>query len=738
MSVGEGKFLLYSHITPPLKAGEYRFTATQSLAATDEDGDALDEGTLTVEPLSTYVNVTSPRFQLPPDQVLSTYPPASSEGSYGTRLPQIVIKRRTLPWERAADPANPDTPWLALVVIAEGEAEVVLNAPVSQCVTPGVVLDGRADVATGNYLKVRKSIIDKVFPTRLDVPLLAHAREVDITDTELMMGDDDGFLAVVIANRLPVPGRDESGGDAPIRYLAALINLEGQFETLLPKAPPPVFTLDYPIIAAAPMVVATPTYDHVKMGTHPGYAPKVNPAQGVMNGPVMGPHADGAPDPAGVGPGVAADADHGPAARAAGAPVAGMTVTPDSITPSGARPGHWDLVGATSAQQVYAQMAAPFAIVDTAVLGTFFDPVHRFPVLLHWSFTSTGDVTFKSLMENLDNGLLGTLPAHRPYSAPATADDPNRDPQSLDGRLPLEVVETGHLGLVQRTRRGDEVRAWYRGPLLPHPADTKSPRLPLAHASDQLRTVIPDGREDLSLAVAFEVGRLLALSSPQVVAALLRWRQDGYQAARRTAIWDSALKDLDGFLGIDAVLGRDVGLHLGRAFAKAVVDNPVDVLGQPQILLEAGTPLPVDGRALDIVAKGLGLPALKGDLTAMLETVRNVQIPRVELADLGSIGDHGGLGGITAGEWGQLQDDLVGSLDVSLTHLTAGALSTQLTRDPVLGPTFTGLGLGLAPQPHRDHLDELLEHGPRARRGADQDADDIPDGTDEDDTGGGR
>ncbi len=733
MSVGEGKFLLYSHITPPLKAGEYRFTATQSLAATDEDGDTLDDGTLTVDPLSTYVNVTSPRFQLPPDQVLSTYPPASSEGSYGTRLPQIVIKRRTLPWERAADPANPDTPWLALVVIAEGEAEIVLNAPVAQCVTPGVVLDGRADVATGNYLKVRKSIIDKVFPTRLDVPLLAHAREVDITDTELMMGDDDGFLAVVIANRLPVPGRDEAGGDAPVRYLAALINLEGQFETLLPKAPPPVFTLDYPLIAAAPMVVGAPTYDHVKMGTHPAYAPKVNPAQAGAHGPVMGPHADG------LAPG--AEGDHGPAARAASAPVAGMRPTPDSITPSSARPGHWDLVGATSAQQVYVEMAAPFSIVQTAVLDTFFDPVHRFPVLLHWSFTSTGDVTFKSLMENLDNGLLGTLPAHRPYAAPATPDNPDRDAQELDGRLPLEVVETGHLGLVQRTRRGDEVRAWYRGPLLPHPADTKSPRLPLAHASDQLRTVIPDGREDLSLAVAFEVGRLLALSSPQVVAALLRWRQEGYQAARRTAIWDSAIKDLDGFLATDAILGRDVGLHLGRALAKAMVDNPVDILGQPQILIEAGTPLPVDGRALDIVTKGLGLPSLKGDLTSMLETVRNVQIPRVELADLAAIGDHGGFGGIAAGDLSHLQDDLLGSLDVSLTHLAAGALSTQLTRDPVLGPTFTGLELGLTPQPRRDHLDELLEHGPAGRRGAaDQDTDDIPvgDEPDEDDTGGGR
>ena len=74
------------------------------------------------------------------------------------------------------------------------------------------------------------------------MPLLAHAREVDINDTELMMGDDDGFLAVVIANRLPLPGQDAEGEEVPVKYLACLVNLEGQFDQLLPRgaAAPPV------------------------------------------------------------------------------------------------------------------------------------------------------------------------------------------------------------------------------------------------------------------------------------------------------------------------------------------------------------------------------------------------------------------------------------------------------------------------------------------------------------------
>ncbi len=49
---------------------------------------------------------------MPPEQILSSFPPANAEGAFGDRLPQIVLKRRTLPWER-----NP-----------AGEPEVVADA----------------------------------------------------------------------------------------------------------------------------------------------------------------------------------------------------------------------------------------------------------------------------------------------------------------------------------------------------------------------------------------------------------------------------------------------------------------------------------------------------------------------------------------------------------------------------------------------------------------------------------
>ena len=94
-----------------------------------------------------------------------------------------------------------------------------------------------ADSPTGYYLTVTETVVKKVFPTVEDLPLLVHVREVDLRDTELANGDDDGWLAVVLANRLPiaVPATDPHSGQpvsAPVRYLACLLNLEGQVDAL--------------------------------------------------------------------------------------------------------------------------------------------------------------------------------------------------------------------------------------------------------------------------------------------------------------------------------------------------------------------------------------------------------------------------------------------------------------------------------------------------------------------------
>ena len=649
MSIAEGHFRLYTNVEPALKAGDYRFSSNQTLAATDKDG-PVTTGELPVQQLDTHVRVASPRYLLPPDQVLSTYPPAGTEGAYGARLPQVVIKRRTLPWERFVDGGDDETPWLALVVFAEGEAEVLPNIDVAHCVTSGVQLPGPVDVAKASCLEIRASMVRKIMPTRKDVPLLAHAREVNIDDTEMMLGDDDGFLAVVVANRLPVAGRDASGAEAPVKYHAALISLEGpgQFAQLLAKSPASVKLTDHLVLQSAEtLYYSAAEYDHHVMGSAYGSAPVINP----VLGNVVGPHGDSA---------------DGDTAAAAGMEVTAYrtSVARDAVATAYSGSGAWQQAKA-GADLGLVQAETGIQYVGASIAGTL-DPKVRFPCLLHWTFTSIGDMTFELLMREADSGLLGTM---------------GQDPVPPKGRPPLEAVETGHVGLDQRTRRGDLVRAWYRGPLLPHPADLTSPRLPLAHTGDQLRAVIPDGREDLSLAAAFEIGRLLALSQPSMVASLLRWRQLGYQAARLDAIWGGILDDLD-LSGVVLQPGKLLGTALGRGLVRAISANPSDTVGPPRELLTAGTPMELDGDALQLVARGFGLAvATDVPLATMVRELQVTEVPRIPLGDLAA--------GVRAQA---VQGSLAQVREASLFQLAAGALSAEIMTHPGGGIEVGGLG----------------------------------------------
>jgi len=419
-SPAPGQFILRSNVLPALPAGTYKLTAEHTFPGVT--GSAVD-------PLDARFQVVAPRFALPADQVLSTFPPNRSAGQFSTRLPQIVLRRRTLPWERRLVADAPEIPWLALVLLAPGEGVFESQIPVALCITPTVQLDGAPDVPLGDALTVKGRIVREVFPMLLELHLLAHVRQVDLTDTELALGDDDGHLAVVISNRLPKPNTS---------YDAYLVSIEKQ---------------------------AT-------------------------------------------------------------------------------------IVGS--------------ALIDPGADFTF-------PVLAHWSFACTGAGDFQSLMQGLDVGLLGTAP-----KAPVGA--------------PPEVLGTGHVGLDHVSRGGEAGRAWYRGPLIPRPGVRDAPRpdgiLPLLHASDQARRVGPDGRENLSLATAFEIGRLLALAEPSVVAALLLWRTGGFAQALTANLLEtepvlSALGGGDagrGFaaragLEVLAALGQDDGRRLGTRFADAARDG---------------------------------------------------------------------------------------------------------------------------------------------------------------------
>ncbi len=660
--IQRGTFVLHSFVAPPVTAGRYQLHG------------AIPIPELPVEEHVAELVVSSPRYTMPPDQILSTFPPAMAEGDFGSRLPQIVLKRRTLPWERdpggpARQANDPPRPWLALVVLAQGEGTLSTDPlPFGQCVTPGTTLPDPqdADTPTAMCLTVTETVVNKVFPTVEDLPLLVHVREVDIRDTELASGDDDGWLAVVLANRLPLatPRTDPDTGEtysAPVRYIACVVNLEGQIDVLPTDAE--LATQDRIDNFGAVQDVrfaaaAAQSTDHVVMGT----------------GHLVDATADDDPPPLALPIAEQAKPPLGTAAQWA-------NFKAETASPSA--------VNQDAAATVRRDMAAPWTVPFHEF---FLEPVYRFPVLAHWSFTATNDGDFRSLAQALDVGLLGTQ-----YGSVYGVDpdgDPDRKvehpnaprPDDPPRPAPPEVTETGHVALPQTTRRGDTTTAWYRGPFGPLPTDRDPADSPLPAVSDQLRVLTPDGREDVSLAAAFEIGRLLGLSQPALVRALLAWRSEQFGAARLNKLADDVTGPTGSPVGGDR-LDQRFGRLVGLALLSQTAEDTRAVVGPRRPLADAGRPIGIDGPLERVVAAGLNL-----NLTELRKSARQIGMAAaLAQTDVPLARPDGPLDpATTAG--------LRAALDAEIERVAQAAAPT-----PVVGLA------GGARRAGRDALDELLD-----------------------------
>jgi hypothetical protein len=567
--VSRGGFVLHDAVRPAVPDGAYELNVTQRLDPPGQSVEALDK----------HLAVSGPRFTLPPDQPLSLYPPADAVGVSSTRLPQIVLRRRTLPWERYIDSGEPTLPWLALVLLADGEGQLTTNQPVDTSSLPDPDL---RDSDTCDVLTVTETVVQQIFPTEQDLPWLCHVREVDLADTELALGDDDGWMAVVLANRLPQPG---------YRYTACLLSLEGHGEDLPTKEVPADSFTSLTVYSAA-QVAAAATAQRANETLIDTAGTQVTVDQG----------------PAAAEPAAAAAESEPVTLVGTRAP----TVKPTVVRDAWSAPA---LQAAVASGQQLGAASGALITGRTSVAGLSIDPVLldpearlvQFTALKHWSFTCDQGGDFESLVRELDDGMLGTLP-----TAPAPPTTPGTPPEPPATRPGPVVTDTGHVEVAAVNRRGDSAKGWYRGPfssrqiLRAEPDDTGA--LPLLHTADQGRRVGPDGLEDLSLAAAFEIGRLLAVAQPSVVAALLGWRQDGYNQARVRTVLSQPGSLQARLLGV---------LSQGRAVFSAGVAatlvgqlgaNGAQRLGPVRPLVGPGPDLPAAGTNLaGTVAAGFGL-----------------------------------------------------------------------------------------------------------------------------------
>jgi hypothetical protein len=248
----------------------------------------------------------------------------------------------------------------------------------------------------------------------------------------------------------------------------------------------------------------------------------------------------------------------------------------------------------------------------------------RFPALAYWSFACEERGDFQYLAEHVHSRLLGHVPD------PGTPETPDGDPVPVSGApppgarpepvnqrpLPL-VAETGHVSLPAVTRRGDSTEVWFRGPLAPTsvargaPRPDGSDRPPLAHHSDQLRRVVPDGQEDLGYSAAFEIGRLLALSQPGVAAALARWRQEAFGAAKvrsstAEAVADAPAAFRDRTLRPDPLTDDTLERLLAHGAGRRSVRALFELLGSNVDAIAPSRPLADPGAAVQQIRELVG------------------------------------------------------------------------------------------------------------------------------------
>ncbi len=256
------------HDLPGLDDGAYQLRIAQTV--TDADGTPINDESLSQ---AYSFAVLGDRFRLKnPGAVLySVFPPAGGSGEYTTVLPHVVFSKSTFPWSRYptsqapyAPPApgqdtDADVPtWLYVLLLDQddvaaypslsltpGTATIADLFPTSLVSTStlgsnysyfweaqGTTLDP-GDQATDSIqvLDLPLPLFWKLAPTVADLRLMAHVREVSLTNKPTIPGISDvgepvGTFSIVFGNRLPATER---------KTFAYLVSLE-EMEHFLPTS----------------------------------------------------------------------------------------------------------------------------------------------------------------------------------------------------------------------------------------------------------------------------------------------------------------------------------------------------------------------------------------------------------------------------------------------------------------------------------------------------------------------
>ncbi len=210
----------YDNYRMALTAGSYRLVLQQTVSVEGET------------PLHYYhdqpFEVLAPRYVIEGSEIQAYFPPPGGVADYQNNLPHLVLRTRSLPWERSVWSGQAQEPWLALLVLSEQDIADGKVATKTGTVgdlapeQPAAALWSRTEDGAVILLPKFKRDEDRQTPVRLldldlklflercprraELPLLAHIRRVDTTDKVPLEMVADGEFSVLVANRFPQPG----------------------------------------------------------------------------------------------------------------------------------------------------------------------------------------------------------------------------------------------------------------------------------------------------------------------------------------------------------------------------------------------------------------------------------------------------------------------------------------------------------------------------------------------------
>ena len=152
----------------------------------------------------------------------------------------------------------------------------------------------------------------------------------------------------------------------------------------------------------------------------------------------------------------------------------------------------------------------------------------RMVVIANWKFSNSGNKTFLQLVEGLTVKTLKIT----------TVTDGSPYPAAL-----APYFEPGYVPMEHQTRNGVTTVSWYHGPFTPKLLPQLTQSISFANADAALRYDGSSGFFDVSIAAAWQLGRMLALQNHGFSKAMLNWRiiQKQNQVAANQAISFNAI-----------------------------------------------------------------------------------------------------------------------------------------------------------------------------------------------------